>query len=117
MLLRGLNTSTIRKMSQRTFLDPAPPIYSGDKGTLDKSVFRKSLDVLAAKVPAAQTGIMLKAGPLKRYLQSYLSRTSNLSVYPRSIMDLPKVRSVVVDPSDPIGGRLILFRVSNEGTS
>jgi hypothetical protein len=32
-------------------------------------------------------------------------------------MDLPKVRSVVVDPSDPIGGRLILLRVSNQGTA
>lgn len=101
MLLRGLNTSTklftTRKMSQRAFLDASPPIYSGSKGTLDKSAFRKSLDVLAAKVPAAQTGILLKADPLKR-----------------SIMDLPKVRSVVVDPSDPVGSRLILLRVSKE---
>lgn len=30
-------------------------------------------------------------------------------------MDLPKVRSVVVDPSDPVGSRLILLRVSKEG--
>jgi tRNA (guanine37-N1)-methyltransferase len=71
MFLRGLNTSskylTIRNMSQRAFLDASPPTYIGSKGTLDKSAFRKSLDVLAAKVPAAQTGIMLKANPLRRY--------------------------------------------------
>ena len=57
----------IRNMSQRVFLDPSPPTYTGVKGTLDKSAFRKSLDVLAAKVPATKTGIMLKADSLKRY--------------------------------------------------
>jgi len=71
MLCRGPNkftkSLTIRNMSQRLFLDTSPPAYSGAKGTLDKSVLRKSLDVLAAKVPAPQTGIMLNAGPLRRY--------------------------------------------------
>lgn len=32
-------------------------------------------------------------------------------------MDLPKIRTVVPDPSDPEGDRLVLLRVSNEGTT
>lgn len=31
-------------------------------------------------------------------------------------MDLPKIRSVDVDPSNPDGDRLVLLRVSKEGT-
>lgn len=30
-------------------------------------------------------------------------------------MDLPKIRTVVPDPSDPDGDRLVLLRVVNEG--
>ena len=67
-MFRGLNAFAVRNMSYRVFLDPSPPTYTGVKGTLDKSAFRKSLDVLAAKVPATQTGILLKADSLKRYL-------------------------------------------------
>jgi hypothetical protein len=33
----------------------------------------------------------------------------------RSIINLPKVRSVVADPSNPHGDRLVLLRVSEEG--
>jgi tRNA (guanine37-N1)-methyltransferase len=120
MFRRGLIPSTkaltFRKMSQRVFLDTSPPTYCGDKGTLEKSAFQKSLQVLAAQFPAAQTNIMLKAVPLKWYRRSHRSKSFDPLFLTRSIMDLPKVRSVVVDPSDPLGGRLILLRVSTEGT-
>ena len=33
----------------------------------------------------------------------------------RVLMDLPKIRTVVPDPSDPDGNRLVLLRVVNEG--
>lgn len=33
----------------------------------------------------------------------------------RSLINLPKIRSVDVDPSDPDGDRLVLLRVSEEG--
>ena len=75
--------TTIRNMSQGVFLDVSPPTYSGFRGTLDKSVFRKSLDVLAAKIPAAQTGIMLKADSLKKYWPSHPSRLSNVPSLPK----------------------------------
>lgn len=33
----------------------------------------------------------------------------------RTIMNLPKVRSVVYDPQDPKGEKLVLFRLQSEG--
>ncbi|TFY72402.1 hypothetical protein EVG20_g571 [Dentipellis fragilis] len=66
------------------------------KETLDRSAFRRSIPILAARVLPAQTGLMLKAEAMKR-----------------SIMNLPKVRSVVSDPADS-NDRLVLLRVQHE---
>ncbi|KAF9469806.1 Met-10+ like-protein-domain-containing protein [Collybia nuda] len=85
------------KMARPIFLDASPPPYYGAAGTLNKDAFNKSIEVLAARITPARTGSVLKAEALKR-----------------SIMDLPKIRSVVVDPSDPDGDRLVLLRVSKE---
>lgn len=34
----------------------------------------------------------------------------------RAIIDLPKIKSIVPDPANPQGDRLLLLRVENEGT-
>jgi len=64
---------------------------------LDKSAFRKSLSVLGARVSPEKTRILLKAPELKN-----------------SLMDLPKIRSVVSDPTHPDGDRLVLLRMSEK---
>lgn len=56
------------KMARPIFLDASPPTYRGAEGTLDKSVFHKSIDVLAARTTPAKTGSFLKAEALKRYI-------------------------------------------------
>ncbi|EPQ60251.1 hypothetical protein GLOTRDRAFT_102061 [Gloeophyllum trabeum ATCC 11539] len=82
-------------MRRRSELDASPPVHRGMKDTLDKSVFRKTLPVLAARVPSPKAGLFLKSEALRR-----------------SIINLPKIRSVVPDPSDSKDTRLVLFRVS-----
>ncbi|KXN88837.1 tRNA (guanine(37)-N1)-methyltransferase [Leucoagaricus sp. SymC.cos] len=77
------------------YLDASPPTYNGSLDRLDKSVFQKSFTVLAARVPSSKAGQLLKAPSLKR-----------------ALMDLPKIRSVVSDPENPNGNRLILLRMS-----
>ncbi|TFK41832.1 S-adenosyl-L-methionine-dependent methyltransferase [Crucibulum laeve] len=84
-------------MSRHIFLDATPPPYTGSRDVLDKTAFRKTLSVLAARVPPARTRVLLKAEPLKKFL-----------------MDLPKIRTVVPDPSNPQGDRLVLLRMSDK---
>ncbi|KAJ4485747.1 Met-10+ like-protein-domain-containing protein [Lentinula aciculospora] len=78
-------------------LDTTPPKYSGPLYPLDKSAFRKSIPVLAARVPASQTSLILRSEVTRKYL-----------------IGLPKVRPVVSDPSAPDGDKLVLLGVSNQ---
>ncbi|TFK77438.1 hypothetical protein BDN72DRAFT_867141 [Pluteus cervinus] len=78
-------------------LDITPPAYSGSREVLDKDVFRKSIDVLAIRSPPGKVGKILK---------SEITR--------KSILDLPRVRTVVSNPRDPDGDRLVLLRASSE---
>ncbi|KAF9015682.1 S-adenosyl-L-methionine-dependent methyltransferase [Cyathus striatus] len=84
-------------MSRSFTLDISPPQYHGFSNELDKSAFHKSLSVLAARVPPSRTGFFLRNDQLKN-----------------SILDLPKIRTVVPDPSNPSGDRLILLRASGK---
>ncbi|KAF9454176.1 hypothetical protein P691DRAFT_656864 [Macrolepiota fuliginosa MF-IS2] len=84
-------------MSSHAYLDASPPAYNGPRDQLDKSAFHKTLSVLAARVPPSRTGRILKAQPLKG-----------------TIMDLPKIRSVVSDRENPDGDRLVLLRIANK---
>ena len=59
-----------RSMSSHAYLDASPPIYNGSQHKLDKSIFHKTLTVLAARVPPAKTSQILKARPLKEYAQN-----------------------------------------------
>lgn len=83
-------------MSTHPYLDATPPPYEGPRERLDKSIFHKTITVLAARVPPSKTGQLLKAQPLKG-----------------TLIDLPKVRSVSSDPENPDGDRLVLLRISN----
>ncbi|KAI5120836.1 hypothetical protein M0805_007023 [Coniferiporia weirii] len=75
-------------------LDTAPPVHRIKEGTrsIDRDAFRKSVQVLAARVPAAKTGNLLRAGVLRK-----------------SILDLPKIRSVVLD-GESDDRRLVLLK-------
>ncbi|KAJ7293053.1 Met-10+ like-protein-domain-containing protein [Mycena rebaudengoi] len=76
-------------------LDASPPLCPG-LSVLDRTLFRKSIPILAARFPAAKIGSVRKSEPLKR-----------------SVLDLPRCRSVVLNPSDP-GDRLVLLKASTE---
>uniref|UniRef100_A0A0W0F1U0 tRNA (guanine(37)-N1)-methyltransferase n=1 Tax=Moniliophthora roreri TaxID=221103 RepID=A0A0W0F1U0_MONRR len=79
-------------------LDTSPPDYHGSLSPLDKSTFRKTLPVLALRVPASQIAMLLKSGMSRNYL-----------------LGIPKVKPVVPDPSVPEdGNKLLLLNASNE---
>ncbi|KAF9225543.1 hypothetical protein BS17DRAFT_873360 [Gyrodon lividus] len=78
-------------------LDTSPPVHRWMKDSLDRTAFRKSLSILGVRVPASKTTTILKSEQLKRY-----------------IIDLPKIRSVVWDPSGGKDCRLILLKVTEE---
>ncbi|KZT27698.1 hypothetical protein NEOLEDRAFT_1060243 [Neolentinus lepideus HHB14362 ss-1] len=84
-------------MRRRSELDASPPIHREMGDSLDRTVFHKSLPVLAARVPSPKAGILLKSEALRQ-----------------CIMNLPKIRSVLQDPSGSKDARLVLFRVTDE---
>ncbi|TFK30950.1 hypothetical protein FA15DRAFT_580267 [Coprinopsis marcescibilis] len=83
-------------MSRHLFLDVSPPPYLGSREQLDKSAFRKTLPVLAARVQPDKVGRFLKGDVMKR-----------------AILDIPKVRTVAPDLANE-GTRLVLLRMSRE---
>lgn len=61
------NRSAIfRIMARQITLDASPPVNRWMKDTLVKDAFRKTLRVLAAQIPPAKTGSMLKAPAMRR---------------------------------------------------
>ncbi|KAK7058545.1 tRNA(m(1)G37)methyltransferase [Paramarasmius palmivorus] len=79
-------------------IDTSPPKYHGPLSPLDKSAFRKTIPVLAMRVPASRTATLLKTGLSKNYL-----------------VGIPKVKPAVRDPSAPEDGdRLLLLNASKE---
>ncbi|KAJ7103254.1 Met-10+ like-protein-domain-containing protein [Mycena belliarum] len=78
-------------------LDASPPFIVGLTAPLDKTLFRKSIPILAARFPATKLGSVRKSEPMRR-----------------SVIDLPRVRSVIPDPSDPTGDKLVLLKASSE---
>ncbi|KAJ8593255.1 hypothetical protein M405DRAFT_731817 [Rhizopogon salebrosus TDB-379] len=77
-------------------LDVSPPVHRWMNTTLDRDAFKKTILVLAARVPAAKTGYLL-----------------NSEVMRKSLMDLPKLRSVLRDPHDD-HARLVLLNVPED---
>jgi len=78
-------------------LDASPPFVTGLPSPLDKTLFRKSIPILAARFAGTKLGSVRKSEPMRR-----------------AVIDLPRVRSVIPDPSDPTGDRLVLLKVSSE---
>ncbi|KAI0046610.1 hypothetical protein FA95DRAFT_1582974 [Auriscalpium vulgare] len=76
-------------------IDASPPPARWMTESLDRTAFRRTIPVLAARVPAAETTALLKADALRR-----------------SIINLPKVRSVVGEHTD--ARKLVLLRVQRE---
>ncbi|KAJ7492347.1 Met-10+ like-protein-domain-containing protein [Mycena latifolia] len=78
-------------------LDASPPLLPGAIAPLDRTLFRKAIPILAARFPATKIGSVRKSEPMRR-----------------SVIDLPRLRSVIPDPSDPTGDKLVLLKVSSE---
>ncbi|KAJ7161296.1 Met-10+ like-protein-domain-containing protein [Mycena crocata] len=78
-------------------LDSSPPVLLGLAAPLDKTLFHKSIPILAARFPGTKIGSVRKSEPMRR-----------------SVIDLPRVRTVVPNPSDPTGDKLVLLKVSSE---
>ncbi|KDQ63114.1 hypothetical protein JAAARDRAFT_53342 [Jaapia argillacea MUCL 33604] len=85
-----------RSVKRSNAIDASPPAHREMRDRLDKTVFRKTIPVLAARVPASKTGVILREDAMKR-----------------SFVDLPKIKSVIPDPANT-DGRLLLLRVSDE---
>ncbi|KAG8969892.1 tRNA(m(1)G37)methyltransferase [Tulasnella sp. 419] len=76
--------------------DISPPIHRG-MTALDRNAFRKTVDVVAARISAPRTG------EIRKYLEKN-----------KMLLNLPKVHSVVPDPEDPQNGRLVLLGVQDK---
>lgn len=59
-----LRMSSVRSLPSH--LDASPPVYQGPADQLDRGFFTKSVTVLAAKVQAEKTGMLLKSPVLSR---------------------------------------------------
>ncbi|KJA28410.1 hypothetical protein HYPSUDRAFT_62040 [Hypholoma sublateritium FD-334 SS-4] len=84
-------------MSRHLYLDSSPPAYRGPTDVIDKNAFHKTISVLGARISPERTRVLLKANELRNCL-----------------MDLPKIRTVVSDPSQRDGDRLVLLRMSDK---
>ena len=51
-------------------LDVSPPVHRWMNTTLDRDAFKKTIPVLAARVTAAKTGLLLKSDVMKKYVPS-----------------------------------------------
>lgn len=67
LLFHGQIRTVSRIMSRKFTLDASAPVNRWMKDTLVKEAFRKSIPILAARVPPAKTGSMLKAPAMKGY--------------------------------------------------
>lgn len=83
--------------------------------TLDRDAFKKQISVLAVSVPAEKASSLLKSQELKGCARGLFAPHSLLTTGTcRSIINIPKTKSVVQDPSSP-DMRLVLFRVADFG--
>ncbi|KAI0033995.1 Met-10+ like-protein-domain-containing protein [Vararia minispora EC-137] len=84
-------------MSEYNGIDASPPMARWMKDTLDRSFFHRLIPVLAARVSPEKTAEILRAQPLRK-----------------TVLDLPKIKSIVPDPGNPNGDKLLLLRVQHE---
>jgi tRNA (guanine37-N1)-methyltransferase len=55
-------------------LDVSPPVHRWMNTTLDRDAFKKTILVLAARVPAAKTGYLLNSEVMRKYVASVVQR-------------------------------------------
>ena len=68
MLLGRIRCATagiLQPLARQMSLNLTPPIHRG-MTVLDRAAFSKSIRLLGARVPAARTGPLLKADPLRK---------------------------------------------------
>ena len=58
-------------MSRHLYLDASPPPYLSSRDVLDKSAFKKSLNVLGARVHPANIDTFLKASEIRKYVMEF----------------------------------------------
>ncbi|KAK2461421.1 hypothetical protein APHAL10511_005884 [Amanita phalloides] len=85
-------------MSRHLHLNASPPIHREMRDNLDRDAFRRSIPILAVSVPPDKVASMLKSKPIKK-----------------ALLDWPRIRTVVPNPSHPDGDRLVLLKVSDRG--
>jgi hypothetical protein len=79
--------------------------------TLNRDAFKKRISVLAVFVPAEKALLFLKSQELKGWVLGSPGVRHWLIAGPcRSIINIPKTKSIVHDPSNP-DKRMVLFRV------
>ena len=67
MLYRVLNLSVAKTMTRRLTLDTSPPKVRTMTDSLDVNAFRKSIPILAVRIPAVKTALVLKSASMKRF--------------------------------------------------
>ncbi|KII93680.1 hypothetical protein PLICRDRAFT_35900 [Plicaturopsis crispa FD-325 SS-3] len=82
-------------MGRRSGIDTSPPVHR-EMVKLDRDLFKRSIPVIAARVPAEKTKSVIASGVMKN-----------------ALVGIPRIRPVVPDPSDP-NTRLVVLRVSDE---
>ncbi|KAL4069843.1 Met-10+ like-protein-domain-containing protein [Scleroderma yunnanense] len=87
----------LRRQNMQPALDISPPVHRGMESNLDRSAFQKSIPVLAVRIATQQTALLLRSDALKSY-----------------IIDIPKIRSVVWDPSAENDRRLVLLKITEQ---
>lgn len=58
-------TRVVLDMPRKVTLDIAPPLARWMKDSLDRSVFYRSIPVLAVRVPPAKAGLVMKAEAMR----------------------------------------------------
>lgn len=111
----GISLGMSSSRRHRNTLDTRPPIHREmARQTLNRDAFKKRISVLAVSVPAEKASRFLKSQELRGYVRTTAGFHNVLTGLRRSIIDVPKTKSVIRDPSNP-DKRLVLFRVPEFG--
>ncbi|KAL1761882.1 Met-10+ like-protein-domain-containing protein [Schizophyllum commune] len=94
-------TSSHSNATRLPAIDASPPRYTGSRDKLDRSLFKRTIPLLAARVPASRTGAVLRA-PELRGVVAEIPRRRSVVHAPRKDGDMPDM--------DDGGDRLVLLR-------
>ncbi|KAF7303167.1 tRNA (guanine(37)-N1)-methyltransferase [Mycena kentingensis (nom. inval.)] len=88
-----------RRLMSTAVIDFSPPSFTtGLTGSLDRSIFKKFIPILAARFPVSKLGSVRKAPELRGVL-----------------LDIPRIQSIHNDPSSPTGDtKLLLLKALSE---